>query len=137
MTSSAQAERTAPLFERSSDDRVLAGVCGGIAARLAVDATLIRLIFAILALAGGAGILIYLALWIYARSRRTLPAAALFAVASAATLFALGLSGTTLLGATLLIAGLATVLARIYPVVLFPAGRCALGARFLDSASSC
>ena len=72
-----QAERTAPLFERSSDDRVLAGVCGGIAARLAVDATLIRLIFAILALAGGAGILVYFALWIYARSRRTLPAAAL------------------------------------------------------------
>src|SRR5438105_459292 len=100
-----------PLFERSSDDRVIAGVCGGIAARLAVDATLIRLIFAILALAGGAGILIYLALWIYARSRRTLPAAALFAVASAATLFALGLSGTALLGGTLLVAGLATVLA--------------------------
>jgi len=90
---------------------VIAGVCGGIAARLAVDATLIRLIFAILALAGGAGILVYFALWIYARSRRTLPAAALFAVASAATLFALGLSGTALLGATLVVAGLVTVLA--------------------------
>ena len=90
---------------------MIAGVCGGIAARLAVDATLIRLIFAILALAGGAGILVYFALWIYARSRRKLPAAALFAVASAATLFALGLSGTDLLGATLLVAGLATVLA--------------------------
>jgi len=102
---------TAPLFERSSDDRVVAGVCGGIAARLAVDATLVRLVFAILALAGGAGILVYLALWIYARGRRALPAAALFAVASAAILFALGLSGTALLGATLLVAGLATVLA--------------------------
>jgi len=102
---------TAPLFERSSDDRVVAGVCVGIAARLAVDATLVRLVFAILALAGGAGILVYLALWIYARGRRALPAAALFAVASAAILFALGLSGTALLGATLLVAGLATVLA--------------------------
>jgi len=101
----------APLFERSSDDRVVAGVCGGIAARLAVDATLVRLVFAILALAGGAGILVYLALWIYARGRRALPAAALFAVASAAILSALGLSGTALLGATLLVAGLATVLA--------------------------
>ena len=99
------------LFERSSDDRVIAGVCGGIAARLAVDATLVRLVFAILALAGGAGILVYLALWIYARGRRALPAAALFAVASAAILFALGLSGTALLGATLLVAGLVTVLA--------------------------
>ena len=93
------------LFERSSDDRVIAGVCGGIAARLAVDATLVRLVFAILALAGGAGILVYLALWIYARGRRALPAATLFAVASAAILFALGLSGTALLGATLLVAG--------------------------------
>jgi signal transduction histidine kinase len=101
---------TAPLFERS-DERVVAGVCGGIAARLAVDATLVRLVFAILALAGGAGILVYLALWIYARRRRALPAALLFAVASAAILFALGLSGTALLGATLLVAGLATVLA--------------------------
>jgi signal transduction histidine kinase len=102
---------TAPLFERSSDDRVVGGVCGGIAARLGVDATLVRLVFAILALAGGAGILVYLALWIYARGRRALPAAALFAIASAAILFALGLSGTALLGATLLVAGLATVLA--------------------------
>jgi signal transduction histidine kinase len=90
---------------------VIAGVCGGIAARLAVDATLVRLVFAILALAGGAGILVYLALWIYARGRRALPAAALFAVASGAILFALGLSGTALLGATLLVAGLVTVLA--------------------------
>jgi signal transduction histidine kinase len=39
-----------------------------------------------------------------------LPAAALFAVASGAILFALGLSGTALLGATLLVAGLITVL---------------------------
>ena len=102
---------SALLFERSSDDRVIAGVCGGIAARLAVDATLVRLVFAILALAGGAGILVYLALWIYARGRRALPAAILFAVAAAAILFALGLSGTALLGATLLVAGLVSVLA--------------------------
>jgi signal transduction histidine kinase len=101
----------ARLFERSSDDRVIAGVCGGIAARLAVDATLVRLVFAILALAGGAGVLVYLALWIYARRRRALPAAALFAVAAGAILFALGLSGTAVLGAMLLVAGLATVLA--------------------------
>ena len=39
-------------FERSEDDRVLAGVCGGVAATLGVDATLVRLVFALLALAG-------------------------------------------------------------------------------------
>jgi phage shock protein C len=100
------------LFERSSDDRVVAGVCGGIAARLAVDATLVRLVFAILALAGGSGVLVYLALWIYARRGRALPAAVLFAVAAAAILYALGLSTTAVLGAALLVAGSVTVLAR-------------------------
>ena len=52
-----------PTFVRSSDDRVVAGVCAGIAQTLGVDATLIRLVFALLALAGGAGVLLYLALW--------------------------------------------------------------------------
>ena len=51
-------------FERS-EDRVVAGVCGGIAQALGVDATLVRLVFAFLALAGGAGILLYLALWVW------------------------------------------------------------------------
>src|SRR6201987_5142950 len=120
-TSSAPAERvTPPLFERSSDDRVIAGVCGGIGARLAVDPTLVRLVFAILALAGGAGILVYLALWIYARGRRALPAAALLAVASGAMLFGLGLSGTARppggslprLGVALLMAGAVIFLGR-------------------------
>jgi signal transduction histidine kinase len=100
------------LFERSSEDRVVAGVCGGIAARLAVDATLVRLVFAILALAGGSGVLVYLALWIYARRGRALPAAVLIAVAAAAILYALGLSTTAVLGAALLVAGSVTVLAR-------------------------
>jgi phage shock protein C len=48
-------------FEPSRDDRIVAGVCGGLAATLGVDATLVRLVFALLALAGGAGILLYLA----------------------------------------------------------------------------
>ena len=56
-------------FGRSDDDRVLAGVCGGVASALVVDATLVRLAFALLALAGGAGILLYLALWTYGSSR--------------------------------------------------------------------
>ena len=50
-------------FAPSSDERVIAGVCAGIAQTLGVDATLVRLVFALLALAGGAGILLYLALW--------------------------------------------------------------------------
>jgi len=57
-------------FERSGHDRVVAGVCGGIASKLGVDATLVRLVFALLAIAGGAGILLYFALWVYDDGRR-------------------------------------------------------------------
>ena len=57
-------------FARRADERVIAGVCAGIAQALAVDVTLVRLVFALLALAGGAGIVLYLALWAYSGSRR-------------------------------------------------------------------
>jgi signal transduction histidine kinase len=103
---------SALLFERSGRDRVVAGVCGGLAARLGVDATLVRLVFALLALAGGAGILLYFALWVYGAGRRTWAAAALIAASAAALLLALGLSGGAVLGATLLVAGLAVVFVR-------------------------
>ncbi len=48
---------------RSTTDKMLAGVAGGLAEYLGVDATLVRLAFVILALAGGPGLLIYLILW--------------------------------------------------------------------------
>jgi signal transduction histidine kinase len=48
---------------RSQDDRIIAGVCGGIAAQAGVDATLVRLLFAILAPLQGFGILLYLTAW--------------------------------------------------------------------------
>jgi signal transduction histidine kinase len=104
---------SALLFERSAQsDRVLAGVCGGLGRRLGVDPTLVRLVFALLALAGGAGILLYLALWVYGEGTRAWAAAALVAVAGAVLLLALGLSHPAVVGATLLVAGLATVLVR-------------------------
>jgi signal transduction histidine kinase len=99
-------------FERSGHDRVIAGVCGGLASTLGVDATLVRLVFALLSLAGGAGIVLYFALWVYDGGRRTWPAAALIAAAAASLLLALGLSGSAVLGAGLLVAGLVVVLVR-------------------------
>jgi len=105
-------QMSALLFERSEHDRVVAGVCGGLAARLGVDATLIRLVFALLALAGGAGILLYFALWAYGEGWRTCAAATLIAAAGAILLLALGLSTTAVVGATLLVAGFATVVIR-------------------------
>jgi signal transduction histidine kinase len=98
-------------FERSKDDRVLAGVCGGVAATLGVDATLVRLVFALLALAGGAGIVLYIALMASAAGRTVL-AAALVAAAAAVLLVAVGLSYLAVLGVTLIVAGLAAILQR-------------------------
>jgi phage shock protein C len=45
---------------RSRKERMIGGVCGGIGEYLNMDATVIRLIFVIAALWGGAGLLIYL-----------------------------------------------------------------------------
>ncbi|MGH8828208.1 MAG: PspC domain-containing protein [Jiangellaceae bacterium] len=49
---------------RSATDRKLAGVCGGLAQYFNVDATLIRVLFVVLALFGGSGLVLYLAMWI-------------------------------------------------------------------------
>jgi signal transduction histidine kinase len=99
-------------FERSGHDRVIAGVCGGIASTLGVDATLVRLVFALLSIAGGAGILLYFALWAYDGGRRTWPAIVLIATAAASLLVALGLSGAGVLGVGLIVAGVVVILVR-------------------------
>jgi len=49
---------------RSRTERMLGGVCGGLAEYLNTDPTLIRLIFVVFALAGGPGIIAYLLFWI-------------------------------------------------------------------------
>ena len=51
-------------LRRSGDDRMLAGVAGGIARCLNADATLVRVIIAALALFTGAGAALYLAAWL-------------------------------------------------------------------------
>jgi signal transduction histidine kinase len=101
-----------PRFERSGRDRIVAGVCGGLAESLGVDPTLVRLVFALLAIAGGAGVLLYLALWVYGDGGRTWLAAALVAGSAALLLLALGLPLSAVAGATLLVGGLAVVLVR-------------------------
>ena len=49
---------------RSKTNRVLAGVCGGLAEYFGLDATLIRVLFVLLAVLGGAGLVLYVAMWI-------------------------------------------------------------------------
>lgn len=48
---------------RSETDKVLAGVCGGLAAYLGIDSVFVRLLFVLLLFASGIGFPIYLILW--------------------------------------------------------------------------
>lgn len=49
---------------RSTRNKMIGGVCGGIAEYFEVDPTLIRLAFVLIVFAGGAGILAYIIMWI-------------------------------------------------------------------------
>ncbi len=45
---------------RSTTDRSVAGVCGGIADYLGVDPTLVRILWVLFAMAGGPGLILYI-----------------------------------------------------------------------------
>ena len=49
---------------RSNKDKMLGGVCGGLAEYFDVDATIVRVVFVISLFLGGTGILAYILLWI-------------------------------------------------------------------------
>jgi len=53
-----------PRLYRSTSDKVIAGVCGGLASYFRLDPALVRLAFVVFALAGGASVLLYIVLWI-------------------------------------------------------------------------
>jgi phage shock protein C len=56
-------EQTRRLY-RSRKNRKIAGVSAGLAEYLNVDPTIIRVLFIVFAVMGGAGALIYLAMWL-------------------------------------------------------------------------
>jgi signal transduction histidine kinase len=93
-------------FQRSEHDRVVAGICGGVADALGVDPRLVRLVFAVLALAGGAGILLYFALWVWTGGRNPIVAVLILALATMGLLQALGVPIGVVVGAGLVVAGL-------------------------------
>lgn len=49
---------------RNEDEAIFAGVCSGLADYFDIDVILMRVIFVLLVLGGGSGILIYIVLWI-------------------------------------------------------------------------
>lgn len=49
---------------RSRKDAMIGGVCGGLAEYLGIDSAIVRVIFAVMMLAGGVGVLAYFLAWI-------------------------------------------------------------------------
>ena len=56
--------RTRGAIYRSRTDRSIAGVCGGIAERLDIDSTLVRVLFIVGFFAGFSTLILYLVLWL-------------------------------------------------------------------------
>ncbi len=49
---------------RSQTEKMIAGVCGGLGEVLDVDPTIVRVVFVLLALMAGHGVLLYIILWL-------------------------------------------------------------------------
>jgi phage shock protein PspC (stress-responsive transcriptional regulator) len=60
-TTPAEAPKT---LHRNLNNRVVAGICSGLADYFAIDPILVRLAFVAFAFAGGASLLVYIVLWI-------------------------------------------------------------------------
>lgn len=48
---------------RSNDDKWIAGVAGGLGDALGIDSTIVRVLFAVVSIFFGGGIVLYLVLW--------------------------------------------------------------------------
>jgi phage shock protein PspC (stress-responsive transcriptional regulator) len=57
---------------RNPDDKVFGGVSSGIAAYFGIDVIIVRLLFVVLALFGGSGLILYIILWIILPEARTI-----------------------------------------------------------------
>jgi phage shock protein PspC (stress-responsive transcriptional regulator) len=55
-------------FRRSTHDRWFGGVCGGIARATGMESWVWRLIFTVMFICAGAGLLVYLLLWLFVPS---------------------------------------------------------------------
>ena len=49
---------------RSKKNRIIAGVCGGLGEYFKIDPTVVRLLWVLFSLSGGAGVLAYIIAWI-------------------------------------------------------------------------
>jgi phage shock protein PspC (stress-responsive transcriptional regulator) len=72
VSSALEDEPTVKKMYRDSDRKVIGGVASGVAAFFGVDITLIRLMFVILAIVGGIGVITYIILWIALPEAKTI-----------------------------------------------------------------
>jgi len=49
---------------RSKNNKIIAGVCSGIAEYFNIDPTIVKLLWLLLALSGGAGVIAYIIAWV-------------------------------------------------------------------------
>jgi signal transduction histidine kinase len=106
-------------IRRRNEGSAVAGICCGVAYAIGVDPTAVRLVFAILTLSGGSGIVLYLGAWLVLSppdaperlrgGAARAAAIALFALAAFLLLRGLGLAGSLLIPAALIGAGMLLV----------------------------
>jgi phage shock protein C len=51
-------------LQRSRTEKMVGGVCGGLAEYFSVDPTIVRILWVLITLLGGAGIILYVILWV-------------------------------------------------------------------------
>jgi phage shock protein C len=51
-------------LQRSRTEKMIGGVCGGLAEYFNVDPTIVRILWVLITLLGGAGIILYVILWV-------------------------------------------------------------------------
>ena len=125
------AHQRSAFLVRDPGERVLAGVAAAVGRRIGVDATFVRVAFAVLSLAGGVGVLLYLSLWAITPERaggdqRPAPVPNL----QRTTAF-----GLQVLGAMLVLRSIGLWLgdALVWPLTLAALGSCVLWARSDDT----
>ncbi|MFI3315599.1 MAG: PspC domain-containing protein [Rikenellaceae bacterium] len=62
--------RTENKLYRSRSNRIIAGVCGGISEFFGLTPNTIRLLFVLLSIFGGSGVLAYIILWVIVPEKR-------------------------------------------------------------------
>jgi phage shock protein C len=60
-------------LQRSRTEKMIGGVCGGLAEYFDIDPTIVRILWVIITALGGTGILLYIVLWVIMPLERPAP----------------------------------------------------------------